>query len=148
MRTVRVGGSRERIVEETIYLYSAVAGSTLVVLQIILQVFGFFGGGDFEGHSDMDLGDVADSHDTHLDGAEGHGNIFFGILSFKALCAFAGIFGLVGLTLLGTDLNTQARVAIAFSSGMAGMFLVGWMMRGMVIPATAWNTRCTKGETT
>ena len=117
--------------EYSIYLYSAIAGCTLVVVQVVLQIFGFFGDTEFGGDHDMDVGDAGDSHDVHGHGVEGHGNLFFGILSFKALCAFAGIFGLVGLMMLKDGVNTQARIAIAFVSGVAGMFLVAWLMRGI-----------------
>ena len=111
--------------EHAIYLYSAIIGGTLVGLQVVLQVFGLMGDTDFDGH---------DVHDAHVDGSHdgaGHGNIFFGVLSFKALCAFAGIFGLVGLMVFKGDMNAAARIGTAFGSGVAGMFVVGWMMRGL-----------------
>jgi membrane protein implicated in regulation of membrane protease activity len=97
----------------------------------VLQIFGFFGDTEFGGDHDMDVGDAGDSHDAHGHGADGHGNLFFGILSFKALCAFAGIFGLVGLMLLKDEVSTQARIGIAFISGISSMFLVAWLMRGI-----------------
>lgn len=122
--------------EHNIYLYSAVVGCSLVVIQVVLQIFGFIGDADLDSGHDGGIGDAGDSHDTHMDGdagdgAEGHGNIFFGILSFKALCAFAGIFGLVGLMLMDTFEKPQGRVAIAFAAGVAGMFMVAWMMRSL-----------------
>ncbi len=115
--------------EYSIYLYSAIAGCTLVVIQVVLQIFGFFGDTEFGG--DHEIGDAGDSHDIHDHGVEGHGNLFFGILSFKALCAFAGIFGLVGLMMLREGVSTQARIGVAFVAGVGGMFLVAWMMRGI-----------------
>ena len=55
--------------EYSIYLYSAIAGCTLVVVQVVLQIFGFFGETEFGGDHDMDVGDSADSHDFHDHGA-------------------------------------------------------------------------------
>ena len=113
--------------EYNVYLICAIVGCTLVVLQVVLQVLGFFG------DMDMDAGDTDVDADGGLDADahEGHGNVFFGILSFKALCAFAGIFGLVGLSLHGGTTSMQARILIAFAAGVAGMVVVAWMMRGL-----------------
>ena len=103
--------------EHKIYLISAIAGCGLVLLQVILQVFGLFG--------DMD---VDHDGDVHMD-ADGHGDAFFGVLSFKALCAFAGIFGLVGLIMLDTAAAIHVRLFVAFGGGSAAMVMVAWMMR-------------------
>ena len=111
--------------EYTVYLICAVAGCTLVGIQIVLQVFGFLGDvdvdatdadGDFDFDGDLDLG------------TEGHGNLFFGILSFKAITAFVGIFGLVGLIVLESGLSFAARSGIAFGAGVLGMFGVAQLM--------------------
>lgn len=109
--------------EYDIYKYSAIVGCTLVGLQVVLQIIGL--GGD----ADADAAD-ADAHAGHVD-ADGHGNAFFGILSFKALCAFAGIFGLTGLTVWDTGFSFVPRVALAGGAGFAGMLFVGWMMRSL-----------------
>ena len=112
--------------EHDIYLYAAILGCTLVGLQVILQVFGLM-------DMDADAADAAhgvDSMDAHAE--HGHGSsAFFGILSFKALCAFAGIFGLVGLVMLETSSRVPMRVAVASASGVGAMFAVAWMMRGL-----------------
>ena len=105
--------------EHTIYLVSAIAGCTIVLLQVVLQVLGL----DSEA-------DGADGADGDFD-PDGHGNAFFGYLSFKALCAFLGVFGLVGLIQLKGSNSFSLRVGIAFASGMAGVVLVGWMMRSL-----------------
>ena len=108
--------------EHAIYKYSAIVGCTLVLLQVILQVVGLAGDTDIDGeHGDMD----------HAHGTDGHGNLFFGILSFKALCAFAGIFGLTGLATDDSDMGTSARAALATGAGFVGMLFVAWMMRSI-----------------
>jgi membrane protein implicated in regulation of membrane protease activity len=121
-------------VEHDVYLYAAVIGCTLVGIQVILQVFGLM---DMDGDAadathaadSMDAADAADHGDLHH---EGHGSsAFFGVLSFKALCAFAGIFGLVGLSMLETDASAGTRVTVAIAAGVAAMFGVAWMMRSL-----------------
>ncbi len=107
--------------EYAIYKYCAIVGGVLVGLQLVLQLLGL--------GSDTDVD--ADHGDLHGEaGTEGHGNLFFGILSFKALSAFAGVFGLVGLIVWGS-LGQAARIGTAAGSGLASMFVVAWTMRGL-----------------
>jgi hypothetical protein len=109
-------------VEYAIYKYCAIIGGALVGIQLVLQLLGF--GAD----TDVD----ADHGDLHGEAAtEGHGNLFFGVLSFKALSAFAGVFGLVGLLVHERGLGNAARVATAGAAGIASMFVVAWVMRGL-----------------
>jgi len=110
-------------VEQTLYTICAIAGGSLVVLQLILQVFGLHGG-DTDGDLHGDAGGGGDAGD-------GHGDTFFGVLSFKALTAFMGIFGLSGLAMLERSESLGLRVAVAAGAGFLGMLLVGWMMRGI-----------------
>lgn len=108
---------------ETIYWVCAVVGCTLVALQVVLQVFGLFGDVDVDADHDMD---------GHFDADHaGHGDLFFGILSFKALCAFVGIFGLTGLALRGTGLSDAGRIFASAGAGFVGMVAVAWMMRSI-----------------
>jgi hypothetical protein len=87
------------------------------------------------GHVDVDLdashADVGHAVDGHMHDVTGHGNVIFGVLSFKALSAFAGIFGLVGLILIDREVGTGGRVAASAGAGFVGMLGVGWMMRGL-----------------
>jgi hypothetical protein len=144
-------------VEQTIYWVAAIAGCTLVGIQVVLQVFGLFDAdADVDGaHADVDAGhvdvdaghvdmdashaDVAHAADGHVHEVTGHGNLFVGILSFKALCAFAGIFGLVGLILMDRGISTGGRVAASAGAGFIGMLGVGWMMRGLSRLQSAGN---------
>jgi len=112
-------------VEHTVYLYCAWIGCTLIVVQIGLQLFGL--------GSDTDVDFDADA-DVDFDGdgaAEGHGNVFFGIFSFKALAAFAGFFGLTGLALMDGGHAPGMRIAMAAGAGFASMVVVAWLMRGL-----------------
>jgi hypothetical protein len=115
-------------VEHTIYLVLAVAGCTLLALQVVLQLFGLAGGEGFDG--DHGGGDHhAGGHEHASD--QGHGNWFFGLLSLKALCAFAGIFGLTGLAMLQTDFGPWLRISIALEAGIVAMVAVAFLMRGL-----------------
>jgi hypothetical protein len=112
--------------ERTIYLILALAGSGILVVQVLMQVFGLAGEGDLSGTHDLgsiDHGDPdAGAHD---------GSWFFGVLSFKALVAFAGLFGLTGLALLDSGMGTGPRALIATAVGVAGMVLVALLMRSL-----------------
>ena len=110
--------------EHDIYLVLAVVGSVLLLLQVVLQVFGVVGDmHGMDGGADMDV-DV-DGDDAH----GGHGNWFFGMLSFKALCAFAALFGLTGLAL--KDSTMPARLIGATAAGAAAMLVVAFLMRSL-----------------
>lgn len=107
--------------EESIYTWMAVIGCTILVVQVILQVVGLEGDAD----ADVDI-------DADIDGdVSGHGNLFFGFLSFKALVAFVGIFGLTGLMLAESDMSTGMRALYATLAGFAAMVVVGYMMRAL-----------------
>ena len=54
---------------------------------------------------------------------------FFGMLSFKALCAFAALFGLTGLAL--ADSTMPARLIGATAAGAAAMLVVAFLMRSL-----------------
>jgi hypothetical protein len=117
--------------EEAVYFWSALVGCTLLLIQVILQVIGLGGDGDFDaGAADVDADFDVDSGLDAADPAHGTaGNLFFGILSFKALVAFAGIFGLTGLSLQGSDHSPFQRAAMSVVAGLAAMVVVGLLMR-------------------
>ena len=112
--------------EKTIYLVLAISGSAILLVQVLMQVFGLAGEGDLSGTHDLgsiDHGDpAAGTHD---------GSWFFGVLSIKALVAFAGLFGLTGLALMDTGWSPAPRAMVATLVGLAGMFGVAFMMRGL-----------------
>ena len=112
--------------EHEVYLVLAVVGSVLLLLQVVLQVFGIVGDMDgVDGGADVDA-----DMDVDGDGANnGHGNWFFGMLSFKALCAFAALFGLTGLAL--EDSTMPTRLIGATAAGAAAMVVVAFLMRSL-----------------
>jgi len=113
--------------EHAVYFWAALIGCTLLLIQVILQVIGL--GGD----ADMDAGAADVDVDADLDGSDpAHGtagNLFFGILSFKALVAFTGIFGLTGLSLADSDYSSFQRAAMSIVAGLVAMVVVGMLMR-------------------
>lgn len=116
--------------EHQVYFWAALTGCTLLVIQIILQVIGLGGEADMDAASpdtDFDSGDVGDHDPAHGTA----GNIFFGVLSFKTLVAFAAIFGLTGLTLEDSGVSPLQRAGIALVAGFAAMVLVAYMMRAL-----------------
>lgn len=111
--------------EHDIYKYCAIVGGTLVGLQLALQLLGLGGDHDLDAHADV-------HGDLHGEGGtEGHGNVFAGVLSLKALSAFAGVFGLVGLITIERGFGPAARAASAGGAGIASMFVVASVMRGL-----------------
>jgi hypothetical protein len=113
--------------ERTIYLILALTGSAILVIQVLMQVFGLAGDGDFTGSHDVGHVDGGGDH-----GAGSHdGSWFFGVISFKALIAFAGLFGLTGLALMDSGVGPAMRALISTAVGVAGMFLVAFLMRGL-----------------
>ncbi|MDA1193558.1 MAG: DUF1449 family protein [Planctomycetota bacterium] len=113
--------------EHAVYFWTALVGCTLLVIQVILQVLGL--GGDHE----MDSSGPNVDTDAHMDaGDPAHGtqgNVFFGILSFKAIVAFAGIFGLTGLSLEDAGYSDFQRLAISILAGLSAMIVVAFLMR-------------------
>jgi membrane protein implicated in regulation of membrane protease activity len=117
---------------ETLYLYSAAIGVSLLLGQLLLSLFGV-GHHDLGGGHDIDLaGDADNSHgDVHVVHPDRTGGWFVGMLSFRAIVSALSVFGLVGL---GLDrlLDPQASAAafvLALLAGAAMMYLVGWLLR-------------------
>ena len=114
----------------TVYAICAVVGMVLLLCQLVMTVMGF------DGHGDMDAGDVhgdfggLDGADGADGGVEGHdSSSFFGILSFRSLVAATAFFGLAGLAAANAGMSTYATLVIALGAGAAAMFVVAWLMR-------------------
>jgi len=113
-----------------VFFWSALVGCTLLVVQVILQVIGLGGDHDMDGgHLDTDAHMDMDHVDDPAHGSEG--NVFFGVLSLKALISFAGIFGLSGLSLEKSDLSQFNQLALAVLAGIVAMIIVAYLMRAL-----------------
>lgn len=110
---------------ETTFLYAAIAGGAVLLLQFLLT---FFGGGedgaDF-GEADVDAGIDAD--------VDGHGHAgsfwFFEMVSLRTLAAAATFFGLVGLMARSYDVSPVVSLLLATAAGFAAMYSVYWMFK-------------------
>jgi len=90
------------------FLYSALAGGALFLVQLVLSTMG---GGD----ADLDMGG---QHHTSADMA-------FKVLSLQGLTAFFAMFGLVGLALFH---ESKAGAAISVLGGLTGGALTTWLI--------------------
>lgn len=103
----------------TVFLYSAVIGGTILVVQFVLLLFGAGGDSDFGG----DHAGHAPGHDV------GHSqSAFLKLLSLQTISTFFTFFGLVGL---GTEHLAWAPTtvaAVATAAGAGALFLVAKMM--------------------
>ena len=98
---------------ETVYMFSAVIGGAVLLLQMIMLVFG----------ADADAGMDADA-EIELDADDGA----LGLLSIRTIASFLAFFGLTGW--YGVTANWSPAFAgfAAFAAGTSMMFLVAWLM--------------------
>jgi hypothetical protein len=93
------------------FLYSAVAGGALFVVQLVLSSMG-------AGDADLDMGGHHDVTHTSADTA-------FKLLSLQGLTAFFGMFGLVGLALLE---ESKAGPVVSVLGGLVGGGATTWFI--------------------
>jgi hypothetical protein len=123
---------------ETLYLVSAVLGSTILVGQIALLAFGFGHHGDL-GH-DADAGGLEMDH-SQADGVgqdAGHehdavqdASHIFSVLSFRTVTAAVAFFGLAGMAGATAGLPSPEPLLLALAAGAAAMYGVYYMMRAL-----------------
>lgn len=101
----------------TVFLYCAIIGGTILVLQFVLLLFG--AGGDHDGGANH-VGDVG--HDQAA---------FLKLFSLQTVSTFLTFFGLVGLGTQQLGWSTLAVALAASSAGAAALFVVVKMMRGL-----------------
>ena len=124
---------------ETIFLFFAVVGGTVLVCQFVLTLMGLGSDGDIPDDlpDDVphDLGGVGHDlpHDAHAgDGHAAHGHDsswLFGIISFRTLVAAFAFFGLGGLTAHGAGSSRWVELLVALVSGAVAMFAVHGLMK-------------------
>lgn len=130
----------------TLFLIMAAVGCTLLLLQVVLQLFGLgHDGADPAVLADADLeaepdalahsADAPDVHDhAHHAGQQGQGSFHYmgAALSLKSLSAFAACFGLAGLAAEDASLTTlPVALGLATSAGLCGTALVVGLMRAL-----------------
>ncbi|MCI0703730.1 MAG: hypothetical protein L0241_21945 [Planctomycetia bacterium] len=110
---------------ETIFLICAILGGTIVVCQLAAGLLGF--GGFEDADTDHDAGDTGGD----VDHDDGHGNMFFGLLSVRTATAALLFFGLGGMTALYYGASEMAAFGIAVGSGVLALYLVALAMRSL-----------------
>jgi hypothetical protein len=117
---------------ETLYLYCAAIGVSLLAGQLLLSLFGV-GHHDLGAGHDIDLaGESGNSHgDFHAAHPDRGGQWFVGMLSFRAIVSAVAVFGLVGLGLdrLFDPPAPGEAFVLALVAGVAMMYAVGWLLR-------------------
>lgn len=140
-----------------IFLIAAVIGGTVMVCQFVLTLMGM--GDDvsdpghadsgFDGNVDADF-EVADSTGHHhTPAATAAGGEFqhadsswlFGVLSFRTLIAAAAFFGVAGRAATAAGLANVPALAVALAAGVAAMYGMYWLMRGIAGLTSSGNQR-------
>ena len=116
---------------EMTYFLCAIAGGTILVLQVLMTLFGL---SDVDVDVDPDL-DLSGDIDAHADVSDA----FFKVLSFKTLVAFVTFFGLAGLACSHSGVSDLWTFVISVSAGSAALYVVAWMMAGLARLQSAGN---------
>lgn len=101
----------------TVFLYCAVIGGTILVLQFLLLLLGAGGDTDVGGdhaHGGHDVG-----HDQ---------SAFLKLFSLQTVSTFLTFFGLVGLGTSGLGWSTLGVASVAIAAGVAALFVVAKLM--------------------
>ena len=115
----------------TVFLFCAVIGGVIFVLQFVMSLIGM-GDDGFDLADDVpddisgDFGDVGDTQGEVID----HGSTWlFGVISFRTVVAALAFFGLAGLAALESGQPPLVTGAVAIAAGAAAMYGVHWLMR-------------------
>ena len=128
---------------ETLFLFCAIFGGTVLVAQFLLGL-----GGDHDGDGAEDAADDmggehgagSAGHDTDAHGADTHarsGQIHhgstwvFGVLTLRTVLIGLTFFGLTGKASLASGFEQPMPLVIAVGCGLAAMYGVYFLMRGL-----------------
>lgn len=111
---------------DTFFLICAGFGGTLIVCQVVLSLLGF--GADHHGLGDSGIGhDIGHgSHDVSH-----HDNWYVGLLTYRTISTAITFAGLGGLCAEYYGLPTASVVITSILSGLASLYGVAMIMRGM-----------------
>lgn len=132
---------------ETVYMFSAVVGGTILLIQTILLVISGHDTGGMDGHTDFGTADVGHDvdvshdvggHDVHH-GASGHDTkdsdaqqaAFLKVLSFKTVVAALTFFGLGGLACNKAGVQATPTLLLAIGAGALALYIVAYLMAGL-----------------
>jgi len=104
-----------------IYMGCAIAGGTVMLMQLGLNLFGIGGSDDF---------DAEDADVTEPDAGDAGDGLHF--LSIRTIAGFLTMFGLVGLAGTFGEWGHTLTALLAFLAGGTAMFTVAYLMRFFV----------------
>jgi hypothetical protein len=137
---------------ETLFLFCAIFGGTVLVAQFLLGFGGDHGHGgdgaeDAADHLGGDHGAAGDDHDTDAHGADTHADTHdshahggrihhgstwvFGVLTFRTVMIGLTFFGLTGKAAMASGFGQPRPLLIAVGCGLAAMYGVYFLMRGL-----------------
>lgn len=106
-------------VTEHVFFWMAVVASALLIVQIIMLLVSFAGGGDFDADGDFDMdGDIA------TDGG-------LSLFTLKSITAFFALGGWCGFAAASAIDNVWAPVLISIATGTVALLGVGFAMKGI-----------------
>lgn len=131
---------------ETLFLFSALIGGTLLICQFVMTLLGLSDGvdhGDLGG--DLDHGSLGGehSHDAPHTDDQHHSSWLFGVISFRTLVAAATFFGLSGMFMVRAGTEPIEQILVALVSGVAALFGVHWLMQSFYGLGQSGNLRMT-----
>jgi membrane protein implicated in regulation of membrane protease activity len=119
----------------SLFLFCAVVGGTVLIVQFGMTLLGLGGGGwedgaglgDDAGHFEAAVSDPS-GHDAHGH----HGSSWlFAVISFRTLVAAAAFFGLIGLAAQSAGQPVGVQLLLAGLAGLSAMYGVHWLVRMM-----------------
>ena len=119
----------------TVFVICAAIGCTILVFQFVLTMIGLGGEAfDIDMSSDVNA-DLDFDGDVDFDADMDHGHVdstwLFGVISFRTVIAALAFFGLAGLAANKAGVSVIYTLLIAAAAGLAAMYGVYWMYRGM-----------------
>jgi hypothetical protein len=135
---------------DTIFLYAAIIGGTVLAFQLVLMLLGLGDGGDadisgadgadFTGGADLPDGDLsgdvdhAPGHPTWTEAGDadlGHpgAHWFYEMLSLRTLSAALTFFGVAGKVAQARGMSDPSAVVIGLAAGASAMYGVFWLFK-------------------
>lgn len=116
---------------QSIFLFCALAGSTILLLQFVLTLFS--AGADELGLDGADAGDAGFGDDlagSH-DGADHDASSLFKKITFRSMIAGVAFFGIGGMVASTAGLESWACITIALFAGGGALYAVGWLFQSL-----------------
>ncbi len=111
----------------SVYLYCALIGGAILVVQTVLMVLGI--------GADLDVADAPDAEPAPGDAADLSGDeatsIFLQVLTFKSVVAFLTFFGLTGMAAGSADITPRNTLFLSLGTGTVALFGVAHLMNLM-----------------